>query len=83
VEYHYWSGEGGCPGAVSEHDRDRAAAAQIEYLRIETHILLMNNGLLKSLCGQAADALGKYGAYCPLPTEDIAHLIVELPKAAE
>jgi len=49
---------------------------------LENAALTQEVAALKSLCVQAADALGKYGAYCPLPTEDIAKLIASLRKAA-
>ena len=60
VGYHTWAGSGGCPGAVSDRDRDRAAASQLRALELELQNYKTQNAALRALCGQAADALAYY-----------------------
>ena len=62
--YHLWGGAGGCPGGVSERDRDERAVTVITELR--KHIeLIAEAGVkrereligLRALCVRAADVL--------------------------
>jgi hypothetical protein len=83
IGYHMWAGGGGCPGAVSERERDAAAALYLRALREENLRLQTAIGRYALLCGKAADALewDKDGWVLEGKAK-ISSLIAELRKAA-
>jgi hypothetical protein len=77
VGYHTWFEDGGCPGAVSERERDAVAALYLRTLTEENLKLQFAIGRYVILCGKAAEAL----AGCTWQERD--DLIAELRKATE
>jgi hypothetical protein len=80
IGYHMWAGGGGCPGAVSERERDAVAAV---YLRAYAERIKLKDAeieRIKVLLRRAADALDNPRAGSESLDDDY-DLIILLRKA--
>jgi O-acetyl-ADP-ribose deacetylase (regulator of RNase III) len=78
-----WAGAGGCPGAVSERERDAAAAAYLQTLSEQNRNLQFALARYVALCARAADALEGYAGQSGEYDKEAFNLVAELRKAAQ